>query len=799
MSKTWRLSVGADFALCVLFGCFTLWPFIAHHSIPAYQHDWSWSPYPERFRDGFLQLISTWNEEGFGHPNPFATANPLAAITVTVGILFPPRTGLLLLFALVSAVGGLGIIALSRCLSDNFVAGRVAAFLYIASPVFFNKTSAGQLAYLEAYALFPWVVYFTIRALSEGKREWFIGLALTSALECVQPQFFLYGVIDAAVFAIAIGGRRAPLVVATVIVAETVLNAPGIYALTTLPAGYGFTIAHPLRNWEFLQSAALPDALRLMGYIIPYASMAYDRVAWGQFSLFALWSVPLISLAGFVRAYRNPVARGMLSLTLIGLFLAMGTRGPLALPLEWSFAHLTPSALLREFYHSSVLASCAFAIGTSLAISSWRPAYWIVPLMYIFALMPLAIPGHDADLNFVSPSLDQLQARSYIHQGVEGRVLPLPFKMPLRVGDAKQSGIDVFAYIDRAHMLASEYGMTPELDTVSAMVADGHERQARDVLARDGVRYVTWRQEMNSAFPGALADSGQQRYRARAQAVFNKTIARYRIMLRNVRCFGGTCVGVLRHVRPLIDSADALALGVASWNRVTPGATLAEAPTPSPVIKFDEWASSPADGWVPADAWRWSDPLWDEIVSPLTLVGNRNSSSVTLSNVKHLELAYIGGPLQFCSVLCKGTVFSSVPSIVAQPERALRVRAGGHAAIATVGTSVDRYRPSHANLAFAMPSPWEVHGHFSAAGPALLILRNRFDGGWTLSGLRVLGRVNVDGGLNGWWVDANAGGARFKIIYQPEVGFLYAAAAEIAIYCVLVFGFTLAVITRRFS
>jgi hypothetical protein len=61
-------------------------------------------------------------------------------------------------------------------------------------------------------------------------------------------------------------------------------------------------------------------------------------------------------------------------------------------------------------------------------------------------------------------------------------------------------------------------------------------------------------------------------------------------------------------------------------------------------------------------------------------------------------------------------------------------------------------------------------------------MRTRIDREWAFNGLPVVRRVSVDGGLNGWIVDAGTRGGPFTISYEPERNFLIAAVVEVACY-----------------
>lgn len=780
----------------LLCGLFTLWPFITHGGIPSYQHDWSWPFQRERFQDGFLQLVSTWSEEGIGHANPFANANPVALFTLCLGTILPSRLALLLLLAIICLIGGTGIALLARHASGSTPGALLAVFVYICSPVFFNKTSAGQVAYLEAYALFPWVVYATIRAAAGDGRIWLALAGLSSALECVQPQFFIYGILQAGIFAIVFWRRSGVLAFATVALAEGLLNLSGIYAALALRQGYGITILPPTPRYELLQSAAPTDAVRMLGYIIPYAVEAYGRFPFGALCSLALWAVPLVALVGFVLMRSKPAVRGGLVLALVGVVLSTGERGPLAPLLQWGFANASVVTLFREFYHSSVLTACGMSIGTACAIGSVPRVAFAISGLYFAAFIPLVVTGHNFDLHFHKPPDSQLLVANVIRSLPAGRVLVYPYKMPLSYRDSLASGVDTFSYIDRHHMLASEYGETPEIDAAATMLADGRAGEARGLLTRYGVRYIMWRSWVKSAFPAALLQPEQRRYRERAQRVFNGSKPLYAALAEQRRCIADTCFGILHGSRPLVEAISARGRQSGSWSNVSEKLTIVSE-LPGQQIRFYAAHLSPAGGWVPASIWLWAHPAWAQLIAPLAVIDRGRDEPMVLLNRRPASYAYTGGPLEICMPECR-----SLP-------HALHVRkfSGGHGTLKPFGASgLSEYLPdaalprlSQADVKFTYDLPWRVSGTVHGGGDVLMVLRTRYDRGWVLHGFRTLRRLTIDGTLNGWLIDAGTHGGTFALIYEPERIFLIAALIQAILYGVVIVGVFIYPVHRRGS
>lgn len=777
-------------------GLVTLWPFLLHSGVPAYQHDWSWSLDPLRFHDGLLQMISTWNEEGLGHSNPFATANPVALFTVVLGIVFPPRIALLILLGMISVTAGTGITGVAKRITGSTPGALIAVFLYVASPVFFNKTSAGQLAYLEAYALFPWTIYWTVRALREGGYANYIALAIFSGLECVQPQFFAFGILQAALFALAFHNTRSLAVLATVTAAELLLNLPNVYAAMTLQRGYAFTIPPPLHQFEVLQSARWPEALRLLGYIIPYADSAYGRAPFGGIAAALLWAVPVLGFAGLIFTWRKPAVHGALALAIVGILISMGERGPLSGLFAWGFVHESATTLFREFYHAAVLTSFAFAIGTACAVAALPASAPLAAVIYVLALLPLAAAGHSIDLHFLAVPEGQSDAIDYIRSQPDGRVLALPYKVPLRAGKATPSGIDVFAYVDRRHMLAGEYGSTPEIDAAAGMIADHQYADAKAVLQRYGVRYLVWRDWVTSAFPDSLLDRFQRTYFKRAQAVFNSDVD-HSALTTAVHCYEGTCVGTLPLARPLFGiGANPVPLPW-TWSDLPFQQTGVAKDTPPGAVRFERRNISPEAGWVAANDWRWADAAWETLISPIAVAAAATTDAVEV-RMSGDAATYVGGPIRACLTTCTRAPRSA--SIRKIKRRAnVRVFALGPAAISVANpTALSQSNLKRPTVRFSNNVPWRLSAQVSGGGPTLVVFRTRVDRGWVLRGLPVLRRVNVDGGLNGWLIDAGPHGGTIAVVYSPQNGFFTATWIEAALYgALLCSGLLLMGVRRR--
>ena len=785
-----------DCATAVGGGVWTLWPFLATAGVPAYQHDWSWPLTQLRAQDALRTLGSTWLPEGLGHANPFANASPVAFGIDGVSALMPPALALRVYLLLVVIVAGCGVARLCRHTGANSFATRIAMAFYLVAPPLFNKISAGHIAFWAAYALLPWMAYFAWRAFSERRADLAAAATIACGLSCLQPQFYVFcGVLIAIVALFHLRSRASLFLGAAVALGIALVNSPALFALISLQSGFAATVPPPAMQNEELQSAGLLDAFRLMGYIIPYARTAYAALPFGNVAFPCFTAVCAIAALGVITSKKSFVfAIGALGA--VGFVVMTGLKGPASLLWSWAFTHVGASALFREFYHAAPLLALAYAVGLAQAATRIPRAAPIVAALLAAGTLPLAASGHARDLHFITLSPDALKASQAIMSAPAGRLVPLPYKMPLEYGISNVSGVDALAYTDASHPSAAEYGVTPLLDLAAGWYLDGDVASASAMIRRLGVSTIASRAMLSSAFPDNLVIGNERMYRRRALDVFGKRSLMRLALFDAPACYGAYCVAPFTGL-PIIGSADRVIATPLRWNEVPANATPVDSGRFVQIhFKSAAVALTPHGGWVQAAGWLWLKRPWNQLMDPIAVTDVPGEIKFTVAapatlayaSPAKLSVCYAGG--------CRTYPAAPMPAL-------LRVSAGeitiissgpagfGYAANGIAGT-IEGAKLS--DVAFA--SPWRASARVTGNGNALIVFRTRFDPNWILSGA-VATHVRADGYANAWIVNLH-GIQKVTLMYQPQLVFSLLAIVSALCYIALVFG-ALYAIRLRFS
>ncbi len=779
-----HVDAALDGATALCGGLWTLWPFFANAGIPAYQHDWSWPLTQLRARDALVTLGSTWLPEGLGHPNPFANANPVAFGIDSLSAVLPPAVALRAYLLVVVLAAGFGIVTLSRYIGASRSASRIAALFYLVAPPLFNKISAGHIAFWAAYALLPWTAYFAWRAVCE-RRVRFAALAvIVCGLSCIQPQFYVFSVLFVAIVALMLWKHeRAYLVAAAITAGILLVNLPAIFSLTTLQSGFGATVPAPALQNEQLQSASLFAAFRLIGYIIPYAETAYAAFPFGGVALTCLAAVCGIAVLG-VLTCRKPLAGAIALFGAIGYAIVTGLKGPAAPLWQWAFTHVSASALFREFYHGAPLLALAYAAGLAHVATRLPKTIPVLAALIVAGTLPLAASGHERDLHFVTLPADATNATDALANLRPGRVLALPFKMPMKYGSSSVSGVDQLAYVDASHPSAAEYGKTSLLDLAAGWYVDGDVSDASALIRRLGVTSVAYRRGLTSAFPDNLVVGAERAYRPRARKVFANAAVFGTFRDANT-CYGLYCVAAFDGA-PIIDSAERVIPTPVRWSAVPFNATTVDDGNSAPIqFLTASQALTPRDGWVPADNWLWLNRPWNRLVDPVAVTDRAGDLQFRLAAPG--AFTYVShAPLRVCDAAgCNRYSAATLPA-------SLRITAGnvtvsamgpaglGYALNGVVQRITDTASVSDASFA----APWRASAHIAANGKTLIILRTRFDRNWHLSGAPAT-HVRVDAYANGWVLDLH-GARRVTFNYGPQGPFWLMAGVSSLCYLALV-------------
>lgn len=768
-------------AAVVLFAiCWTLWPFLVHRGIPVFEHDWSWPFQNRQGCDAIATFGSTWLPEGLGHANPFANDNPVNHVILRAGCLLPEDLALRLFLFGCAIAAAAGAISFTRGIAGGLWAARAAAFLYVASPPFFNKVSAGHIAFWAAYALFPWVGLAVARLLNTGTFVLWCVTAIAFALSFVQPQFYVL----TALLALAVCAACAPSWKRVALVGGAyglalVLSAPSLFAMLHLQRAFSYTIPPPQLGWESFQSGDFFEAYRMLGYISHYADDAYHVAFAAPLEVTVLGLLCAIAATGFFVASRR-IGYTFATLCLVGIFVLMGVRGPLAPVLVWGYENVPATALFRELYHAVPVVALAYSVGLALFLGRFRNRGVTAAVFacLVVSLLPLAVPGHALDLTFRSMPEDTARAIERTASFAPGRVLPLPYRMPIAFDDSRRSGVDVLSYVDSMHRSIGEYAPTPELDGIFALLRDGKVSEAKRHLASFGVSSVLWRPELRAAV--AEQFFGVDRASANlARKTFDQDARVFRQLTGRTSCAGADCAAELSQAHHLVEVAE-------------PGLTLDNGAVPAVRLGASHVATSPLEGWVTLNTWNWLDSSWSGIGDVLAIT--ERPDMLAIDGFPGTILRYDGTPgARICALRCvalRPGNFALNASHQTLIVRGPAILSGNPAAIAPS-------RIKKSTLAFGTwVTPTLYKATIRAHGTAGFVARTRFDQGWRLDvGGRKTRHVRADRYANAW-IFALDGASQVFLYYSPQRTFARLVLLERVLYGILVFFLLIAFVVR---
>lgn len=738
--------------VCVIVSMAAVRALFFHSGLPAYQHDWSWPFYRERFCESFATSLSTWNPEGLGHPNPFANANPASLILAAFGCITPAALALRICVIALLVLAGSGASRLGR--GSPLIFRCASIVVYIASPVVFNKFEAGQVTFWIAYAMLPWTVYFTLEAAEGNFRPFPSFCALgVMGLSCVQPQFFAFNVLVALLAAVYYPSVRAAGFVACTIVAEAVFGAPFLFSALALNQGFSLTVPAPRLTWEQMQSASPDLALRMLGYIAPYADRVYSSGLAASIGKMFLLAFPLLLLGGLVRSERRRRAAFFLTLGVFGFLLTSGFKGPAGGLWAIAFDRTQIATVFREFYHGSALLAVSYA-GAVASIQKSMPWRTVLAAIAILGLAPLLYDGHSR-LQFVSAEASVQAARSAIASGHDGRFLPLPYRVPMIPPNGSRSGLDVLSWVDAEHESVAEYALTPEVDAILSASADGRRSEARRLMQDMGITAVWYRRDFAADLNSLLDTPLDPQFSGRERRVFGSDAAAYQTITGQA-CSTESCVAAFA---PQTVSRVATVGGAIRFRDVGERKiVLDEGRTPGirPQGQFDN--ASPDEGWVFGDSWRWLSASWDDMI---------DFSAATLRpaafkfNVRDAgELAYLSfAPMKLCSVRCVALRAAPAGNTTPVSAGSYVLSSSGNAAVSFPAKVVAVPTPLVISIMRTSGAPWRASAILNAEKNAsddshrmLIVFATRFDPGWSLEAPFASRHVRVNGIYNGWLV-----------------------------------------------
>ena len=297
-----------------------------------------------------------------------------------------------------AAVVPLATWSASRLVGGSLPARLGAGLLYALSPFAFERATAGQFFILAGYALLPFLVSSLLAAPEATGARRYAPVLWLAVLVGAAPQFAWIAAV---------------VVLGVLVVRHRVRDLPwlaGLGAGAVLTNAYLLfpLLGHPLpvrtgrANLTAFATRADPHwglvVNVLAGYgfwRVPPLSPKDEVAAWPLL----LAVVLVLGVVGAVAAVRDPARRTRALVLLLagtaGFFLALGTKGPLATPYAWAFAHLPLFAVMREpdkFAALVVLAEAVLAGWGIEALAGRRPGRAGAGLAVVAAVvLPLAI------------------------------------------------------------------------------------------------------------------------------------------------------------------------------------------------------------------------------------------------------------------------------------------------------------------------------------------------------------------------------------------------------------------------
>lgn len=730
---------------------------IAHSGAPAFQHDWVWPAHPAQVQNFMTIGFQAWRRDGIGTPPLYPVAwwpYLLAGIACKIAGI---HGGLLLYVYAALALAASGMNMLARAIGLSAAAQITALAVYAGSPYVLNEIQAGHLLMLWAYALLPWI------ALSAWKEPSFVRIFTTGVLvglAAAQQQFLLFGGIAAAGVMLSRRPARAYLLVPIALVAAVVCMPEWLLALFNTGT-HALDVLLPLPPWQAAQSSTLSESLRLIGYI-----GGYDRRL-PQSILDLLWVIPLAAAAGALRFSRGSSA--FIAISIAGILITTGTRGPLAAFWAYGFSHWHVLALFRELYDGGALTTLGLGMLCALAIDRFAQVRLTIlpvavlasPLVFITAIasmhLPWVTPG-----GMLTAALNRIATDSG-----DARVLPLPLDAPLSYA-------------------GSRGGFSP------LVIGVGAHPTAASTLPSSAAAYLARSIESRSPNARALAQRLDVETAVALPGVTSAFVAIVEPRLKHL----AAQFPAEPSVRPgFFQSFDAARVAVVPFSAAAgtranlyPGARDLHSVTGGRALDPDGLGTDPD----PASSWA-RTALWPILPA---WVFAEPSGAFTLRNSARLSIppAWIVAGDSRGSVHARGCRrVRALDAHFALLQCAARPVLTGQAPLvvsaAIVGGAAARrahQTGTYGNVTVLASDGARLQLRVRGTKGSALVLRDRFDAGWTCS-LPNARHVEVDGYANAWVLPANVDAA-VELYYRPATAFYVAltlSTALVALWIVL--------------
>src|SRR5579883_1299067 len=250
------LTATASVALAVYVSAF----FAFRSGQPGFTHDWMWPQTTGQFDDWFGSGMSTWLAHGFGSAQSSPTVNVVLLYLDALSRVGLGSLGVLAVFLTSCFLcAQYGMQALLRALdvrSGEFSTWALSA-AYAFGPILFQKTVAGHIYYMAAFALMPWIARFTWNACRDvtGFRD-ALAAGLLLAVASAQIQFLFFGAAVVVLVALSSLRLRSAAIVISIVLGLGLVHNVALLHVGTGEIG-GLVSRHATTRWEIDQSGDL--------------------------------------------------------------------------------------------------------------------------------------------------------------------------------------------------------------------------------------------------------------------------------------------------------------------------------------------------------------------------------------------------------------------------------------------------------------------------------------------------------------------------------------------------------------
>jgi hypothetical protein len=468
-------------------------------------HDWSIFPSASQNVAYAQQLFDGWYRWTLGEPVVLPTEYPLrflVAVAGTAGVGGGAVSHLLVF--LIPAAAFFCAWLLAEQLTGSQVGALAAGLFYALNPVMLNKIVSGQVSYIVGYSVLPASLWAYERALMRKSLWSAAGFGLLASVAAVQLQLGVVAVLLALLWGLipsrgsGVATRLGLWIVGCAV--AVVVHLPTVVGL--VGGAPGFENVAQLSNsaaYLELNSVAIPDAVRLIGYVTRYAEFSFAH--W-----WLLWNAAMVVVLGYVAVGigASPPRFRIFSLVALSLTFAFvaGTHSPFGFVIVWLFNHVRYMRGVGELYHLMVVPALVYACAMAFAVQYLKKLRRKVPSYAVAALSLACVcgPMMTGDASGWLHAFPLEAAYGDVLRGqIRGstRVLWLPMEQPLAF-KGKGAGVDPMAVTARGSLW--DYTLNWPLTAVDADIHDGGDLTSAlralnvgVVVDRKGMTSELWR------------------------------------------------------------------------------------------------------------------------------------------------------------------------------------------------------------------------------------------------------------------------------------------------------------------